>query len=172
MICEFSEPTLTSVCLNPYRMGLEAARLLDQLMQGIPVQEEQLLVPPTGVVARGSTDILHVRDPFVRRAVLFMQENHAGAFTMDAVADGLGVSRRFLEKHFRDERNVSPAEFLQNLRITKAKFLLASPMHKSIEEIARLTGFVTGKNMRAAFRRVLDATPHDFRPRGDESEPG
>lgn len=172
MICEFSVPTLTSVCLNPYRMGLEAARLLEKLMRGAPPREEPLLVEPTGVVARGSTDILHVRDPIVRRAVLWMQKRYAASFTMDAVASELGVSRRFLEKHFREERDVSPADFLLQLRIGKAKLLLASPVRKSIEEIARLTGFVTGKNLRAAFRRVLDASPNDFRPRGCTADPG
>ena len=34
------------------------------------------------------------------------------------------------------------------------------------EEIARRCGFGTGKNLRAAFARILQASPKDFRPPG------
>jgi LacI family transcriptional regulator len=164
MICEFSVPPLTSVCLNPHRMGLEAARMLDRLMQGESPQKQTILIEPSQVVPRASTNILHVTDAFVKRAIEFMQQHHAESFNIDAVAQFVGVSRRFLEKRFRQERNISPAEFLLSLRIQKARAMLASGQYKSAELIARSTGFATGKNLRAAFRRVFNAAPNSFRP--------
>jgi LacI family transcriptional regulator len=163
MVCEFSTPTLTSVCANPYRMGFEAARLLDQLMQGKPSPAEPILVDPTEVVARASTDVLHADDPAVKRAILFLQRHYAESFTMDAVAEASGVSRRSLEMRFRTERMTSPALFLVHLRLQKAKAMLAARDCKSIEEVARGCGFGTGKNLRAAFRRVLNVSPNNFR---------
>lgn len=170
MICEFSHPTLTSVCLNPYRLGLEAARLLDRMMQGEAPQNELLLIDPSEVVTRASTDVLHIKDPFVRRAIDYMQQHYTESFKIDAVADAIGVSRRFLENHFREERNTSPAEFLLNLRVQKARAVLAMPKRWSAEEVARMTGFSTGKNLRSAFQRVLNASPNDFRPRTFSAE--
>lgn len=164
MICEFSVPALTSVSLNPYRMGLEAARMLERRMQGAPAEDEPLLIDPAEVVSRASTDILHVKDPAVRSAIEYMRRHYASAFKMDTVASALGVSRRFLEKHFQEERHASPASFLLNLRLQKAKALLASPKRRPIEDIARSTGFGTGKNLRAAFRRAGQGSPNDFRP--------
>ena len=172
MICEFSVPPLTSVCLNPYRMGLEAARMLERLMQGEPPQKQPLLIEPSQVVLRTSTNILHVSDPFVKRAIEFMQLHHVESFKIDAVAQFVGVSRRFLEKRFRQERNISPAEFLLNLRIQKARSLLASGQYKSAELIARSTGFGNGKNLRAAFRRVFNSAPNTFRPNAPTNENG
>jgi LacI family transcriptional regulator len=159
MVCEFSTPTLTSVCVNAYRMGYEAAKLLDQLMHGKPSPKEPVLIDPTEVVARASTDVIHADDPSVKSAIQFLQRNYANAFTMDAVAEAAHVSRRSLEMRFRTERKTSPALFLAGLRLQKAKAMLAVRDRKSTEEIARACGFGTGKNLRAAFRRILNASP-------------
>jgi LacI family transcriptional regulator len=163
MVCEFSTPTLTSICINAYRMGYEAARLLDHLMHGDPPPREPILIDPTEVVARASTDVLHADDPAVKSAIRFMQENFSRSFTMDAVADAAQVSRRLLEMRFRAERKTSPAIFLVNLRLQKAKALLVARDSQSTEEIARACGFSTGKNLRAAFRRILGESPNHFK---------
>jgi len=164
MVCEFSTPKLTSVCINAYQMGYESARLLDELMRGKLPPLEPVRIDPSEVVARASTDVIHTDDAAVKRAIEFMQQNYAGSFTMDTVAEAARVSRRLLEMHFRAERKTSPAIFLVHLRLHKAKAMLADSDVKPIEEIARACGFGTGKNLRAAFRRILDASPNQFRP--------
>lgn len=160
MVCEFTTPTLTSVCVNAYRMGYESARLLDQLMHGERPPAKPVLIDPSDVMARASTDVLHANDPAVKKAIQFMQQNYAQSFTMDAVAETAHVSRRLLEMRFRAERKTSPAIFLVNLRLQKAKTMLADRDHKPIEEIARACGFGTSKNLRAAFRRIQNTSPN------------
>jgi len=105
-----------------------------------------------------------VDDPVVKRAVQFMQQNFSKAFKMNAVAEAVDISRRLLEIRFRVKQKTSPAMFLVNLRLQKAKAMLAARDRKPTEEIARACGFGTGKNLRAAFRRILNASPSDFRP--------
>jgi LacI family transcriptional regulator len=163
MVCEFTAPTLTSVCVNAYRMGYESARLLDKLMRGEPAPSEPVLIDPSEVMARASTDVLHADDVVVRRAIQYLQQNYAKSFTMDAVAEAAHVSRRLLEMRFRAERKTSPAMFLNNLRLQKAKALFAVRDCKPTEEIARISGFGTGKNLRAAFQRLQKSTPNKFR---------
>ena len=167
MVCEFSIPTLSSVCVNSYRMGFEAAKLLEQSIQGAPPPRVPVLIDPSEVVARASTDILHTKDLSVKKAIQFLRQNFSEAFKMDAVASAVGVSRRTLETRFRAELNMSLAEFLVNLRVQKAKVMLSNPLARPSEEIARVCGFVNGDNLRAAFRRVLNATPNDFRASKD-----
>ena len=164
MVCEFSTPTLTSVCVNAHRMGFEAASLLNRLMHGEPPPRNPILIDPIEVLARESTNVLHVDDPVVKRAIQFMQQHFSEAFKMDVVAKAVGVSRRSLEMRFRAERKTSPAEHLANLRVTKAKAMLADNNCKKNSEIARSCGFGTGKNMSASLRRLLNASPNDFRP--------
>jgi len=164
MVCEFSTPTLTSVCVNAYRMGYEAARLLNQLMEGKIPGHDPVLIDPSEVASRTSTDVLHIDDPAVKKAVAFMRGHFSESFKMDQVAEVAGVSRRLLEMRFRTERKSSPAEFLVQLRLQKAKAMLATHTHHPTEEIARVCGFGTGKNLRAAFQRIFKASPNDFRP--------
>jgi LacI family transcriptional regulator len=166
MVCEFSVPTLTSVCINANRMGYEASRLLDQLMQGKPPPHNPVLVDPTEVMARASTDVQHSDDPAVREAILFMRGHVSESFKIDNVAEVVGLSRRSLEMRFRSEKKTSPGEFLVHLRLQKAKSLLSAQGSLPTEEIARRCGFGTGKNLRAAFARILQASPKDFRPPG------
>jgi len=163
MVCEFSTPSLTSISVNAHRMGFEAARLLDQLMHGKPAPKEPILIDPTEVVVRASTDVLHAEDPAVKGAMRFMQENYADSFTMENVADAVHISRRSLEMRFRAERKMTPALFLVHLRLQKAKALLAARDSKPLEEIAQASGFGSAKNLRAAFHRILGASPNDFR---------
>jgi len=163
MVCEFTAPTLTSVCVNAYRMGYESARLLDKLMRGEPSPAEPVLIDPSEVMARASTDVLHADDVVVRRAVQFLQQNYTKSFTMDAVAEAAHVSRRLLEMRFRAERKTSPAMFLTHLRLQKAKAMFAVRDCKPTEEIARICGFGTGKNLRAAFERLHKSSPNQFR---------
>jgi LacI family transcriptional regulator len=162
MVCEFTSPTLTSVCVNAYRIGYESAKMLDQMMRKEPAPKEPVLIDPSEVMARASTDVLHVADPTVKGAIQFMQQNYSKSFTMDTVAEAVHASRRLLETRFRAERKTSPAVFLVNLRLKMAKNMLADRDRKPIEEVARACGFGTRKNLRAAFRRVLNVSPKDF----------
>jgi AraC family transcriptional activator FtrA len=97
--------------------------------------------------------------------MLYMRNHLSKSFKVDNVAEAEGVSRRSLEMRFRADRDVSPGEFLLDLRLQKARAFLSTNTRLSTEEIARLCGFGTGKNLRAAFARVLNASPNDFRPR-------
>ena len=55
-------PPLSSVDIDPPRIGYEAARLLDLLIKGGKPPTEPVLVPPREVVARQSSDIIAIED--------------------------------------------------------------------------------------------------------------
>ena len=61
-----SRPSLSSVALPAERIGFEAARLLNSLLMRShprrPLRRSALLLPPQGVVVRGSSDVLAMND--------------------------------------------------------------------------------------------------------------
>ena len=75
MICEIGDPPLSSIALNVESAGYEAARLLDGLFRGAKMRGQQILVSPTHVVQRQSTDILAVSDPEVAAAMRYIRAN-------------------------------------------------------------------------------------------------
>ena len=62
LACGLSNPPLSSIALNTKRAGYEAAELLDKLMAGEKIENQRIIVHPTHVVTRQSTDILAIED--------------------------------------------------------------------------------------------------------------
>jgi transcriptional regulator GlxA family with amidase domain len=82
----------------------------------------------------------------------------------DALAAEAGVSLRSLSRLFRKQLNLSPAEFVERVRIDQARQALLDT-NAPIERIAALSGFGTLRRMDRAFARGLTATPTEFRAR-------
>lgn len=163
MVCNFSVPTLSSIGIDAYGMGQKAAQLLDDILQGKPSPEKVILIDPTGVVPRDSTDVLHLNDEATEKAVRLMRSNYAKQFKITGISEAVGVSRRSLEMRFRRSLQTSPAEYLSKLRVQKAIQLIRSEPSWTHGKIARECGLMNATNLRAAFRRILQTTPQDYR---------
>ncbi|MCK4999426.1 MAG: XylR family transcriptional regulator, partial [Anaerohalosphaera sp.] len=69
LLCDLSEMPLSSIELATEKGGYEAAELLDQLMSGRKAKHKHIVVCPSRVVARRSTDSLAIEDLEVAEAV-------------------------------------------------------------------------------------------------------
>ncbi|MCX7429314.1 MAG: substrate-binding domain-containing protein [Planctomycetia bacterium] len=161
-VCEFCQPTLSSVSRNGWQVGYEAAKLLDRLIAGRHDPESMIPIAPDGVVARRSTDTLAVDDPHVTVAVRFMHDHLGEAFGIDQLIEHVPVSRRRLEMQFHRLLQCSPHEYLCRLRVQRAKQLLAGPEHVKMQKIAAACGFPTAQQMRLVFSRLTGMTPQEF----------
>ena len=74
LICNISQPPLSSVMINDEQRGYEAARMLDILMSGGTPPQNPVYVEPAGVISRASTDILAIDDPPLVEALRFVRE--------------------------------------------------------------------------------------------------
>lgn len=163
-LCEHSEPALSSVSRNSYVAGLEAARLLDRMMRGEPVAPDtELLVEPEGVVCRASTDVVAVEDPRLRQAVCWIHGHIDRPISIEDLLDHVHVSRRWLEYEFRKAFDCSPHQYITKRRIDKAKQMLTHPDRAYVTEVAEACGFKSAKQFSAAFRRIVGASPSDYR---------
>ncbi len=82
----------------------------------------------------------------------------------EAMAEAGGLSARSLSRLFRRHLGVSPAEFVERLRLDAARRLLiegAAP----VEAVALAAGFGSLRRMDRAFARLLGTTPREFRAR-------
>lgn len=152
---------ISSVQPDHARIGLLAAQLLDRLMDGEPVPPP-IFVPPIGVKARQSTDIIATDDPVVTTAMQFIQKNATRGINVEDVAGTVDVTRKTLNKRLQRAVGMSTHALITESRINAAKTLL-STTHFSIEEIARLTGYPQQKRLNEAFKRVTNLTPTEFR---------
>jgi LacI family transcriptional regulator len=164
-VCEFCRPALSSVSRNAWRVGYEAAALLDRLMQGQAPPPHDILIPPDGIVARQSTDMVAIEDPHVAAAVHFIRDHVAQPFNVGRVMQHVPVSRRQLELRFRRVFQCTPYDYLCRCRVERAKDLLAGPQRAKLTSVAAACGFSSVERMRLVFRRVAGTSPLEYRRR-------
>ena len=162
LLCDFSSPPLTSVAQSSYRIGFEAAKLLDQLMSGEPPPREPILIPPVGVVARQSTDVLAVDDPDVAEALRFIRNHADQHITLADILDHVAVSRRSLEIRFKNAIGHSVEQETINVRMHRAKQLLSETV-MPITQVAFHSGDQSSTGFSVAFRKETGMSPRDYR---------
>jgi LacI family transcriptional regulator len=161
VICDTVRPTLSSVDLDARRIGYEAAKLLDRKMAGKQVPEI-VLIPPSHVAIRQSTDHMAISDSDVIQAMQFIRETACKGINVAHVAEQVGVSRRGLERRFQRHLGTTPKEEILRIRLECAKNLLGQT-DNAVEKIARRCGFASLAYFSRAFRREVGMTANAYR---------
>jgi len=160
--CDFAATPLSSVDPNYNEMGRIAAETLDRLMDGQAPPARPILVPPVGIVTRQSTDVLAVADLVAARGLRYIWEHLAKPLTVSQIAQAVAVSRRKLERHFRQYLGRSVAEELTRKRIERACELLTGTK-LSARAIAKRLGFRTETYFGKVFRKKMKTTSKKYR---------
>jgi LacI family transcriptional regulator len=161
--CEFCIPQLTSVSRNDREVGWQAANLLSQLLEGKRSLKLPILIPPDRVVARRSTDTLVIEDAEVARIVQQVRDHLNEVFGVERILRLSSLSRRQLEQRFRRSVGSSPYAFLNELRVERAKLLLAQSHKRALTTVASECGFSELRRFRMVFRRITKLSPAEYR---------
>ena len=101
-------------------------------------------------------------DEAVRAAISHMETQFCESLSMDDIAMAIKCSRARLFSIFKHATGLTPNDYLQRLRVSKAAAMLQET-DRSITEIAMLCGFNTSQYFSNVFRKYHDRTPSDFR---------
>ncbi len=103
----------------------------------------------------------------VKRAVMYLQENHAHSLSRWEIAEAVGVSEDYLGRVFSRELGLTPWEYLNRYRILQAKSLLLNTTG-NIGSISRQVGFNDQAYFSRVFRKVTGQSPQAFRKQSDD----
>jgi LacI family transcriptional regulator len=164
VICELCDPPLSSVALDVEKGGYEAAALLDRIMAGKKVRPgaRDVIIRPTHVVTRQSTDILATEDHEVAQAMRYIHEHARERIQVADVAAAAGLSRRTLEQRFRKVPGRSVFNEIQRVRIGQVCLLLTET-NLSVAQIASALRFSNEKHISRPFRREKGMSPLAYR---------
>jgi LacI family transcriptional regulator len=162
VFCELSDPSLSSVALNAYGAGYRAAELLDGLMKKKVRKPQRILIEATGVVSRRSTDTVAVDDKHLISAIQFIRRTNGKTISVDHVVREAALSRRALEKRFRELLGRSVHEEIQLARLKSAKRLLIETEYP-ISKCAKIAGFKTTGYFIQFFVKWVGKTPRRYR---------
>ncbi|MCJ8170062.1 GlxA family transcriptional regulator [Atopomonas sediminilitoris] len=100
--------------------------------------------------------------PKLTQAVMLMEANIEEPLTTDEIAQHVCVSRRQLERIFKQYLNRVPSQYYLELRLNRARKLLLQTS-KSIIQIGLSCGFSSGPHFSSAYRNFFGVTPRDDR---------
>ncbi len=152
---------ISSVDQNFAALGFRGAELLDRLMFGKPPPAKPVFIPPTGLIARKSSDLLAVNHPGLARCLRYIWDNYHKPIGVDDLARVAAMSRSGLHKVFLEKIGRPPGGELQRVRIESGKRLLASSEMK-LEEIAEKCGYQSGNSFWVAFREATGMSPRQY----------
>ncbi|MGZ3181261.1 MAG: GlxA family transcriptional regulator [Telluria sp.] len=102
--------------------------------------------------------------PKLTEAVTLMEANIEEPLTTDDIAQLVGISRRQLERLFKQYLDSLPSRYYLELRLKRARQLLIDTNH-SIVQVGLMCGFSSGSHFSTAFGQLFGNTPREERQR-------
>ncbi|MEZ9133810.1 XylR family transcriptional regulator [Vibrio breoganii] len=163
--------SLSSVAQGSKEMGYRAAKMLHNILDTqansenaalVPTARPRVMIPPSMVYERQSTDYQALNDPYVIQAMHFIRHNACKGIKVDQVLSYVGISRSNMEVRFKEARGHSIHQEIHNSKLKRACNLLTSTS-LSINDIAEVCGYPSLQYMYTVFKKNFEMTPKDFR---------
>ena len=162
LVCNLANPPLSSVALATEKAGFAAAQLLGRLMQGQErMAGQRIVVSPTHVVGRSSTDTLPCEDADVIDAVQFIRSHVQKQIQVADVVAATCLSRRTLERRFLPALGRSVQHEINRQRTDRIAGMLLQTRMTQVE-IAQTMGYTSVDNLRRFFQRHTQMTPLEY----------
>ena len=161
-ICELTHPPLSSIEMDTETAGFEAAKLLDEMIKGNKLSMDEIIIHPTFVEGRESTDILAINDPNIARAIRYIYDNLKRDVLVEEVAAAAMMSRRTLERRFAEILGKSVKHEIRRARVElTAKMLIETNL--AIHQIAMALGYPGVDHVSRYFRQEKGMSPLTYR---------
>ncbi|RRJ94990.1 helix-turn-helix domain-containing protein [Opitutaceae bacterium TAV4] len=164
---EISHIPMSGIIHPGAEIGHQAARMLDGLMargkKKKPLRKvPRELIPPPGIKTRQSSDVMAIADPVLRAAIAYARQHAGEPVQVSDMAAHAGISRRALEQRFAKTLERSPADYIRDMHLTRAKDLLRETT-LPIPQVADASGFASPEYMARFFRSRLGVSPLRYR---------
>lgn len=164
-LCNLCTPPMTSIDVNPSRIGYGAAEILATLMGGGQVEQMRTyLGPPRGIAARLSTEMLSIEDQDVAAAIKYIREHATEGIRVSDVIARAEQSPSTLERRVKKLLGRTIKAEITRVRLARAKLLL-SETEFSVAKVAERTGFAEPKYFCEVFRKHECTTATEYRQR-------
>jgi LacI family transcriptional regulator len=162
LLCELTDPALSSLAVPTREVGWRAAQMLAEFLDGHPPNPPRVALAPLDIVVRASTDRVRGSDELVGRAIEFLRAHAHTPIGTAQVAENLAVARRTLERRFQNETGKTLHDFLTEFRLRRAKRTLRQ-FDTPLEEIARASGYSAVSAFIRMFAQSTGVHPRDYR---------
>lgn len=106
----------------------------------------------------------HSKPDYASLLKTYLENNYEKNITITQAALNFNISRAYLRNLFYNENGMSPQEYLINLRLRRAEFLLMNNEY-SITEVAMAVGYNDVLQFSRIFKKHNGVSPTDYRKR-------
>jgi LacI family transcriptional regulator len=161
-VCDISNPPLSSVALDVEKAGFRACELLDKMLTGKKLKPQKVIVHPTRVVTRQSTEIIAVEDVLVSQALYFIHQNASNPIQVSDVAKALKVSRSAINDKFMKILRRSVYNEIKRVRTDLiCRMLIDTDL--SVSDIAFKLGYNNANHIARYFKEKVKISPLEYR---------
>lgn len=100
----------------------------------------------------------------IRDITDYIEQHYQNEVSLYEIASRFHVSREYISRKFKQQHQVNIPEYINRLRISKAKILLQNPALK-MAAIAEMVGFKNEKYFSLVFKKQEGISPKEFRKR-------
>lgn len=162
LMCNLSDPPISSIVLDVEKGGYEAGRLIDQLILKERTESFDIVVKPARFELRQSTEKYNISNPYISKIVNYIEDNFTSEINIESLTNIVPLSRRNLEMKFKNEMNTSIYQFILDCRIGFFSHLLVTT-DRPLFDLALESGFTDCKNISRVFKKFKGCTPVEYR---------
>jgi LacI family transcriptional regulator len=162
LLCENSNPRISSIQPDFEKEGYIAAETLDMMMNGVIPKERVTLVGVKEIVRRESTAEQSSQGRLVQKAIAYIDRHALEGIEVDDVVKHLKCSRRLADLRFREIQGQSILEAITERRLSEVKRRLTGTKEK-IDAIALSCGYTNPNYLKNLFKKKFGMSMRDFR---------
>jgi LacI family transcriptional regulator len=162
LLCENSNPRISSIQPDFEKEGYIAAETLDMMMNGVIPKERVTLVGVKEIVRRESTSEQSSQGRLVQKAIAYIDRHALEGIEVDDVVKHLKCSRRLADLRFREIQGQSILKAITERRLSEVKRRLTGTKEK-IDAIALSCGYTNPNYLKNLFKKKFGMSMRDFR---------
>ena len=114
------------------------------------------------VLERAAQGTTYTREhEYVNKAIGYIKSNYGYPIQINDLSRYIGIDRTYLYRIFTASENMSPKQYLMQVRINAAKKMLLAGTY-SVGETALSCGFADSASFCGRFKRITGMTPKEF----------
>lgn len=162
LLCEISDPTISSVRMDVENGGYLACRFLDEYFNSKESETFNISIKPLFINERASTMVHNIADRHVLDLVNYIDEHFTEDLHIQTLLQMVPLSRRSIEVRFKKALNVTIYQYLLRVRIARMAELLVTT-DLPYADIVYQVGFSDISNVSRIFKRYKGCSPTEYR---------
>lgn len=162
LICNLSDPPISSIITDVEYGGYEVGRLIDRFIKGEKKEPFDIIIKPTRFELRKSTEKYDIENEYISTIVNYIEDNFTTEIDIESLTNLVPLSRRNLEVKFKNEMDTSIYQFILSCRIEYFAHLLLTT-DRPLFDLALESGFNDCKNISRIFKKFKGCTPLEYK---------